>query len=143
MVYFAARRRLTASLPKNLAGMALLLAGQGAMGWYMVKSGLEDSLMETPGAVPRVSHYRLASHLALAFMLYAGMFYTGIASLMDWRFAHKGIWSGLHGGEAAWQNVLTNPIVKKFARQSKWLTGLVFITAMSGPLTLPVCMTVF
>lgn len=132
LLYFAVRKRLTANLPKKLAVMALLLAGQGAMGWYMVKSGLEDSLMETPGAVPRVSHYRLASHLALAFLLYAGMFTTGIATLTDWRFAHKGIWSGLSGGETAWKNALANPIVKRFSRQSKVLAALVFVTAMSG-----------
>lgn len=136
LVYFAARRHLTATLPKNLAAMALLFAGQGLMGWYMVKSGLEDSLMTTPGAVPRVSHYRLASHLCLAFLLYAGMFTTGIATLMDWRFAHKGVWSGIAGGEAAFKNVLANPIVMRFARQSKLLTALVFVTAMSGSFSL-------
>lgn len=136
LFYFAIRKRLTAGLPKQLAAMALLLAGQGAMGWYMVKSGLEDSLMETPGAVPRVSHYRLASHLALAFLLYAGMFTSGIATLTDWRFAHKGIWSGLSGGEAAWNSALANPIVRRFARHSRLLTALVFITAMSGGFTI-------
>lgn len=35
---------------------------QGAMGWYMVKSGLIDQ--------PAVSHYRLAAHLMLAFLIY-------------------------------------------------------------------------
>ena len=40
LAYFAVRKRLTATLPKNLAAMALLLGGQGVMGWYMVKSGL-------------------------------------------------------------------------------------------------------
>lgn len=35
---------------------------QGAMGWIMVKSGLVD--------VPYVSHYRLAIHLLLAFVLF-------------------------------------------------------------------------
>ncbi|KAJ3532924.1 hypothetical protein NM688_g7350 [Phlebia brevispora] len=134
LVYFAARKRLSASLPRHLAAMALLFAGQGFMGWYMVKSGLEDSLLETPGAVPRVSHYRLASHLCLAFLLYAGMFSTGISTLMDWRFAHKGTWSGITGGEAAISNVLTNPIVRKFLTRSRLLCGLVFITAMSGAL---------
>ncbi len=44
---------------------ALFLFGlgalQGAMGWIMVKSGLTD--------IPYVSHYRLALHLVLAFVL--------------------------------------------------------------------------
>lgn len=45
---------------------ALLLLGlgalQGLMGWYMVQSGLVD--------VPRVSTYRLAAHLLLAFLIF-------------------------------------------------------------------------
>lgn len=130
--YFALRKRLTATMPKNLFGMALLIGAQGALGWYMVKSGLEDSLMETPGAVPRVSQYRLAAHLGTAFVLYAGMFYTGIATLMDWRYAKTGTWSGLTGNDAQWKAVLENPAVRRFARYSKALAALVFVTALSG-----------
>jgi cytochrome c oxidase assembly protein subunit 15 len=45
-----------------LAG--LVLGGmQGVMGWYMVKSGLVDD--------PYVSHYRLAAHLGLAFIVFS------------------------------------------------------------------------
>ncbi len=41
----------------------LLLGGaQGFMGWYMVQSGLIDQ--------PAVSHYRLAAHLGLAFIIF-------------------------------------------------------------------------
>ncbi len=51
--------------PKMLK-RALILFGlgalQGTMGWIMVKSGLVD--------VPYVSHYRLALHLLLAFILF-------------------------------------------------------------------------
>ena len=130
--YFALRKRLTATMPKNLFGMALLIGAQGALGWYMVKSGLEDSLMEIPGAVPRVSQYRLAAHLGTAFVLYAGMFYTGIATLMDWRYAKTGIWAGLKGGDAQWKAVLEKPTVRQFARYSKALAALVFLTALSG-----------
>jgi len=45
----------------------LLLAMQGVMGWYMVKSGLVSN--------PYVSHYRLAAHLMLAVFLYIIMFW--------------------------------------------------------------------
>ena len=41
----------------------LLFAAQGVLGWYMVKSGLVDQ--------PHVSHYRLAAHLLLAFIILA------------------------------------------------------------------------
>ncbi|GJE84740.1 COX15-CtaA-domain-containing protein [Phanerochaete sordida] len=130
--YFALRKRLTATMPRNLFGMALLIGAQGALGWYMVKSGLEDSLMETPGAVPRVSQYRLAAHLGTAFVLYAGMFYTGIATLMDWRYAKTGSWGGLKGNDMQWKAILETPLVRRFARYSKALTALVFLTALSG-----------
>lgn len=131
LAYFALRKRLTATLPKNLVGMALLIGAQGALGWYMVKSGLEDSLLDTPGAVPRVSQYRLAAHLGTAFVLYAGMFGTGLSALFDWRYARQGVWSGLKDG-ARWQEVLANPHVRRFARNAKGLTALVFLTALSG-----------
>lgn len=42
------------------------------MGWYMVKSGLEDRF-QGPSDVPRVSQYRLAAHLSLAFILYTAL----------------------------------------------------------------------
>ena len=131
LAYFATRKKLTATLPRHLTAMALLLGSQGALGWYMVKSGLEDSLMDTPDAVPRVSQYRLAAHLGTAFLLYAGMFGTGLSVLYDWRFANKGTWSGITDG-AAYEKVLANPLVKTFLRRSKALTTLVFVTALSG-----------
>ncbi len=50
---------------------AFALGGlQGLMGWYMVKSGLVDN--------PAVSHFRLAAHLSLAFVIYALMFWVAL-----------------------------------------------------------------
>ena len=43
--------------------IGLLYAAQGAMGWYMVKSGLVDA--------PHVSPFRLAAHLLLALLILA------------------------------------------------------------------------
>jgi len=43
--------------------IGFLFAGQGVLGWYMVKSGLVDE--------PHVSHLRLAAHLLLAFFILA------------------------------------------------------------------------
>lgn len=51
-------------------GIFILGGLQGAMGWYMVKSGLVN--------MPSVSHYRLAAHLALALVLYALMFWSAL-----------------------------------------------------------------
>jgi len=51
-------------------GIGLLFALQGAMGWYMVKSGLIDK--------PHVSHYRLTAHLLLALLLFGGCFWLAL-----------------------------------------------------------------
>jgi cytochrome c oxidase assembly protein subunit 15 len=130
LAYFAFRKKLTASMPVKLTGMALLLGFQGFLGWYMVKSGLEDSIMETPGAVPRVSQYRLAAHLGAAVVLYAGMLGTGLATMKDYKYASGRPWGG--SKTMTWEEVLSNPVVKRFTRQSRALTALVFLTALSG-----------
>ena len=130
LAYFAFRKKLTVSLPIRLTSLAALIGVQGLIGWYMVKSGLDDSLLDTPGAVPRVSQYRLAAHLGTAFVLYVGMFETGLAVIKDWRFAHGGLWSGLDGH--LWRKTLENPLVKRFRNHSRALTALVFLTALSG-----------
>ena len=46
----------------------LLGAVQGGMGWFMVKSGLVD--------LPHVSHFRLAAHLTIAFLLLGAILHT-------------------------------------------------------------------
>jgi cytochrome c oxidase assembly protein subunit 15 len=62
LVYFAVRRRLSRELTRQLIAIFLLGGLQGALGWFMVQSGLVD--------VPRVSPYRLTAHLALAVAIY-------------------------------------------------------------------------
>ncbi|KAF9569394.1 cytochrome oxidase assembly [Agrocybe pediades] len=129
LAYFAIKKQISKSLTLRLSGLAALIGAQGFLGWYMVKSGLEDSLMDTPGAVPRVSQYRLASHLGLAFLLYLGMFGTGMAVIKDYKFSKGALWSGFSGNI---QQALQNPILRSFKKQAWVLTGLVFLTALSG-----------
>jgi cytochrome c oxidase assembly protein subunit 15 len=86
--------------------------------------------MDDPTAIPRVSQYRLAAHLGTAFVLYIGMLRTGLAVLRDWQFANGGGWSGVAGSK--WQDIVRQPRVRAFMRFSWVLTGLVFLTAMSG-----------
>ncbi|EIN10834.1 cytochrome oxidase assembly [Punctularia strigosozonata HHB-11173 SS5] len=127
--YFGLRKKLPARLVGRLTFLGALIGVQGIIGWYMVKSGLEESIMHTPGAVPRVSQYRLAAHLGTAFLLYAAMFYEGLAILLDSRYAHGGPWSGT---KESWRRVLENPLVKHFKLGAIGLTCLVFLTALSG-----------
>ena len=60
-IFFNIRKRFTAKFNFKLLGLFLLGGAQGVLGWYMVQSGLVD--------MPRVSHFRLAAHLALALTL--------------------------------------------------------------------------
>jgi cytochrome c oxidase assembly protein subunit 15 len=62
-VYFLIRRQIPRWLLPNLVFFLFLGGLQGFVGWYMVKSGLIDE--------PRVSHYRLALHLGMAFIIFA------------------------------------------------------------------------
>lgn len=129
--YFALQRRLSRSLRGPLVCLAALLGAQGVLGWYMVQSGLEPANFTADGAVPRVSQYRLAAHLSAALVLYAGMFAAALAVKADWRFARQGAWGRLSDGRT-WEEVLRNPIVRRFKRHAAVVTGLVLFTAFSG-----------
>ncbi len=72
-VYFLLRKKIDKAWAPKLAVIFLLGGLQGALGWYMVKSGLVDD--------PRVSQYRLTAHLGLAFLIYGAMFWTALSLL--------------------------------------------------------------
>ncbi|KAI0260908.1 cytochrome oxidase assembly protein-domain-containing protein [Gloeopeniophorella convolvens] len=131
LAYFAVRRRLARALRLPLLGMAGLLGAQGALGWYMVQSGLDDAAFAASDAVPRVSQYRLAAHLGAAMVLYAGMLAGALAVKADWRYARSGAWSRLADGRTV-DEVLRNPLVRRFRRQALAVAALVLLTAFSG-----------
>ncbi|MBK7729241.1 MAG: COX15/CtaA family protein [Gammaproteobacteria bacterium] len=62
-LWFRVRGAFSRRLSWQLLGALALGGMQGLVGWLMVKSGLVDE--------PRVSHYRLALHLGLAFSIMA------------------------------------------------------------------------
>jgi cytochrome c oxidase assembly protein subunit 15 len=62
-LYFWLRGRLPRQRLVPLGGILLLGAAQGALGWYMVESGLAERI--------EVSQYRLVAHLVLALAIYA------------------------------------------------------------------------
>ncbi len=63
-----ALKKIPSSLKPKLIIMFILGGLQGAMGWYMVKSGLVDRV--------DVSQYRLAAHLVLAVLILGYMLWT-------------------------------------------------------------------
>lgn len=74
-LYFAATRQVRGGLAMRLGGIFVLGGLQGALGWYMVASGLEDRV--------DVSPYRLAAHLGLALILYAAILWTALGLLRE------------------------------------------------------------
>ena len=104
-VWFLVRGQLRGTVAARVFGFFILGGLQGAMGWYMVKSGLVDD--------PRVSQYRLAAHLGLAFLLFGLMFWTGLGML---------------------QSRTPSPAPTLTSRLGNWLVGLVFVMVLSGAL---------
>ena len=71
LAIFLLRRRIGRALAPWLGLLFLLGAVQGALGWYMVASGLSERT--------DVSQYRLAAHFGLAVALYAAVLWTAMA----------------------------------------------------------------
>ncbi|MBM3565413.1 MAG: heme A synthase [Alphaproteobacteria bacterium] len=103
--FFWWRGWLDRALLGRLALALILGAGQGVLGWLMVKSGLVND--------PRVSHYRLAAHLGLGIAIYGYLF---------WLACSVSRVAGGGGGSAV-----------VFGR-ARFLAALVFLTALSGAL---------
>jgi heme a synthase len=69
-VYFLLRGRIPRRLAPRLAGLFVLGGLQGALGWYMVESGLSQRI--------EVSQYRLAAHLLAAVVIYIAMLWVAL-----------------------------------------------------------------
>ncbi|XP_013608218.1 PREDICTED: cytochrome c oxidase assembly protein COX15-like [Brassica oleracea var. oleracea] len=113
--YFLRKGYITLRLGVQLSGLFALGAGQGFIGWWMVKSGLEEPPSEY--SQPRVSPYRLAAHLTSAFAIYCGLFWTALSVVMPEPPAESLAW--VRGAAK----------VKKLALPVSFIVG---ITAISG-----------
>ncbi|XP_073998698.1 heme A synthase COX15 isoform X2 [Rhodnius prolixus] len=102
-------------MKKRVIAFAALIAAQGLMGWYMVKSGLEEDRFQSQSEVVRVSQYRLASHLALAFILYTGF-----------------LWAALDHLIPALKPATLAPGARAFRMMAHSCKGFAFLTAISG-----------
>jgi len=69
-LWFAIRRQLSGRLMWRLAAIFLLGGLQGAVGWWMVSSGLQNRVYVAPE--------RLMLHLGLAFVLLAALVWTAL-----------------------------------------------------------------
>jgi heme a synthase len=106
LIYFMMKGKVDKPLIPKLVTMFILGGLQGLLGWYMVKSGLIDQ--------PHVSQYRLTAHLGLAFLIYAYIFWVAL----DLLFPKP--------------KPVSNDDIRSLKTFSWMVTGLIFITAMSG-----------
>lgn len=127
-VYFAVSRKTSPRVNKRLFGLAALLGLQGFIGWWMVKSGLDEEQLKERKSKPTVSQYRLTTHLGTAFLLYMGMMWTGLEILREAKWVKK-------PSEAlVLFSKLDNPMLTPLRRSAFGLLALTFVTAMSGGL---------
>lgn len=73
LLWFLGARRIDRRTAWRLAAIFCLGAAQGAVGWWMVRSGLVDR--------PDVSHYRLAVHLGLAVVILGLLLWAALTAL--------------------------------------------------------------
>ncbi|KAM4607325.1 heme A synthase COX15 isoform 2-T2 [Polymixia lowei] len=111
-IYFWRKGYFNRSMKGRVLGLCGFVFFQGLLGWYMVKSGLEEK--PESHDIPRVSQYRLSAHLGSALLLYCASLWTGLTLMLP---THK----------LAETNRLTQ--LRRFA---KGTGGLIFLTALSG-----------
>jgi cytochrome c oxidase assembly protein subunit 15 len=135
--YFFLRRRLSPRSSLALLGIGTLIGCQGGMGWYMVKSGLDEAKVKELGGVPRVSQYRLAAHLGLAFLVYSACVRLSLGVGRDWKIINGGsaaAGTGLGGWKGVGETLskLNAATVGRTRVLVTALTGLIWFTAISG-----------
>ncbi|XP_005602363.1 heme A synthase COX15 isoform X1 [Equus przewalskii] len=127
--YFWRKGWLSRAMKGRVLALCGLVCFQGLLGWYMVKSGLE----EKPDShdIPRVSQYRLAAHLGSALVLYCASLWTSLSLLLPQHKLLSPRFKSLLATYWAVQLPETRQLLwlRRFAHGT---AGLVFLTALSG-----------
>ncbi|KAL6052981.1 Cytochrome c oxidase assembly protein cox15 [Balamuthia mandrillaris] len=123
-LFLVSKGAVRGGLRAKLSAILLGIGAEGALGWYMVKSGLEH---RDDNSVPRVSQYRLTAHLGTAFLIYCGMLWTllGLSGPSHVSAPNKFLEGAAHK---------LAKIPKSFRVASGATALLVYITALSGAL---------
>lgn len=76
--YYIYKGYINRSMYSRLFGLFALGASQGLIGWWMVRSGLFETGNNTYNNLPKVSPYRLSTHLTFAFLIYGLLLWNGM-----------------------------------------------------------------
>ncbi|CAN0062368.1 unnamed protein product, partial [Ectocarpus sp. 8 AP-2014] len=129
LLYFGLRGRIPGHIRGRVAGLFALGGAQGLVGWWMVKSGLEDRSADLAvGKEIRVSPYRLAAHLATAFATFSLLVHTGFQALDGPRTASPS------AADAA-RRLLDAGVMRQGSNlrvMAMGVCGAAFVTAVSG-----------
>ncbi len=129
--YFTLRKRIPSGYQSRMAVLFTMGGTQGLVGWWMVKSGLGEDRRGDAHEI-RVSPYRLAAHLGMAFTTYSALLYTGLGIMqIPNEKAASGAGSKL---ENLVQSLSKGAIqhAKKIRGGAVAVTGLTAVTVASG-----------
>lgn len=131
-IYFYSTNQFSAHVSRRVIGLTALLGLQGAIGWWMVKSGLDENELAERKSKPTVSHYRLTTHLGAAFLMYLGVLWTAFEILNENKWMDQMNMNQQKVTQAL--ATLDSPALRSVRWLGFGLLGLTFVTAMSGGL---------
>ncbi|CAN3357571.1 heme A synthase Cox15p [Diutina catenulata] len=130
-LFFWRTRQFGPHVGKRVLGLTGLLGLQGFIGWWMVKSGLDEDELADRRSMPTVSQYRLTTHLGAAFAMYLGVLWTAFEVLNENKWLRKAA-SGQGAAVSKLFNQLNSPALSPMRKIAGALLALTFVTAMSG-----------
>lgn len=129
-IYFWKTKKFSPHVTRRVVGLTGLLGLQGAIGWWMVKSGLDEDQLAERNSKPTVSQYRLTTHLGAAFLMYLGVLWTAFEIFNE----NKWIKTLKTNPDKVTELLakLNSPALNKTRTIARSLLVLTFFTAMTG-----------
>lgn len=129
-IYFWSTKKISPHMRSRIVVLTGLLGLQGAIGWWMVKSGLDQQQLEERKSKPTVSQYRLTTHLGAAFIMYLGVLWSAFEILNENKFLKLAKTNPEYLSNLL--NKLSSSNLNKVRKLGWGLLALTFMTAMSG-----------
>lgn len=129
-IYFTIQRRIPTGYQARMLGLWTMGGAQGAVGWWMVRSGLGEDRRGESSEI-RVQPVRLAAHLSMALATYGALVWTGL-DILSLPYTNNNSGPKVALAESLGQGTLR---ALGRLRAGSWvLTGLTAATIASGAL---------